>query len=46
MSSALKKDEEKSPDHYISTLYSKVDAMNVAIFPGLSIDFSSIWSVL
>jgi Uma2 family endonuclease len=42
----LEQGDEKSPDHYISTLYGRVEAMNVSVLPGLTIDFNRIWSAL
>jgi hypothetical protein len=42
----LEQGNDNSPEHYISTVYGKVETLNVAILPGLRMDFNSIWSVL
>jgi Uma2 family endonuclease len=42
----LESGDEKVPEHYISTLYGNVEALDVSVLPGLNIDFDSIWSAL
>jgi Uma2 family endonuclease len=38
--------DETLPAHYISTIHSTGEPLNVSILPGLSIDFNSVWSAL
>jgi Uma2 family endonuclease len=42
----LEPGDEKSPEHYISSVYGCTDTLDVSVLPGLNIDFNSIWSVL
>jgi Uma2 family endonuclease len=42
----LEPGDEKVPEHYISTLYGNVEALDVSILPGLTIDFNTLWSAL
>jgi Uma2 family endonuclease len=42
----LERTDEKSQDHYISTVHSGPEPLAVSILPGLNIDFNSVWSVL
>ncbi|MDR2178645.1 MAG: Uma2 family endonuclease [Treponema sp.] len=36
----------KTPNRYVSTLYSGAAALDVSVLPGLNVDFSAIWSQL
>jgi Uma2 family endonuclease len=42
----LEKGDEEPPERYISRVYGAADALDVAILPGLRIDFTSIWDAI
>jgi Uma2 family endonuclease len=42
----LEPEDEKSPEHFISSVYHNAETLKVAILPGLNIDVSGIWSAL
>ncbi|MDR1277242.1 MAG: Uma2 family endonuclease [Treponema sp.] len=42
----LEQGDEKSPEHFISSVYGNAETLGVSVLPGLNIDFNSIWSAL
>ncbi|MDR2785019.1 MAG: Uma2 family endonuclease [Treponema sp.] len=38
--------KENGTNHYISTVYSNIQSLDVSILPGLAVDFTGIWNAL
>jgi Uma2 family endonuclease len=42
----LEKPPGEQPEHYISAVYEKTEALDVTVLPGLRIDLTGVWSAL
>jgi Uma2 family endonuclease len=39
-------EKENGTSHYISTVYSNIQSLDISILPGLTVDFAGIWNAL